>query len=93
MANIQEILTERGNNYGAFPKHAHITQVLKEVMRRAPSWDAMDADQMEALEMVAHKIGRILNGNPNYLDSWVDIAGYITLVIDRLQSDQQPAVK
>lgn len=30
--------------------------------------------------MIQHKIGRILNGDPAYADSWHDIAGYATLV-------------
>lgn len=34
--------------------------------------------------MVAHKIGRILNGDPNYHDSWHDIIGYTKLVADEL---------
>jgi hypothetical protein len=34
--------------------------------------------------MICHKIARILNGDPNYADSWVDIAGYAQLVADRL---------
>ncbi len=41
-------------------------------------------DQVEALEMVCHKIGRIVNGDPDYSDSWHDIAGYAKLVADRL---------
>lgn len=47
-------------------------------------YTSMHADQMEALEMIVHKIGRILNGDPDYSDSWRDIAGYATLVADRL---------
>ena len=43
------------------------------------------ADQIEALDMIFHKIGRIINGDPDYVDSWVDIAGYAKLVADRLQ--------
>ena len=39
--------------------------------------------------MIAHKIGRILNGDPNYLDSWIDIVGYAQLIVDRLHKDQQ----
>jgi len=35
--------------------------------------------------MIFSKIARILNGDPNHLDSWTDIAGYATLVADRLQ--------
>jgi len=34
--------------------------------------------------MNAHKIGRILNGDPNWSDSWHDIAGYAQLVANRL---------
>ena len=49
----------------------------------------LDPDQREALEMIAHKIARIVNGDPNYADSWVDIAGYATLVADRLQGVEQ----
>jgi len=45
-------------------------------------------DQDEALDMIAHKIGRIVNGDPDYEDSWRDIAGYATLVADRLLKDQ-----
>lgn len=44
----------------------------------------LDDDMVEALEMIAHKVGRILNGDPAYSDSWVDIAGYAKLVADRL---------
>lgn len=34
--------------------------------------------------MIVHKIGRILNGDPNYADSWHDIAGYATLIDQQL---------
>jgi hypothetical protein len=43
-------------------------------------------DQREALAMIANKLGRILNGDPNYADSWMDIAGYAKLVADRLEA-------
>jgi len=43
-----------------------------------------EADMREALEMILHKIARILNGNPNYADSWQDIAGYAQLIVKRL---------
>lgn len=45
----------------------------------------MCPDQQEALDMIAHKLGRILNGDPDYADSWADIAGYARLVADRLE--------
>lgn len=83
--DIDATLAERGARYGKFTEHADITQDLKDVMRVTPKWDDLTPDQKESLEMVAHKIGRILNGDPDYADSWVDIAGYAKLVADRLQ--------
>ncbi len=47
-------------------------------------WQTLAPDQREALDMNAHKVARILNGDPDYSDSWRDIAGYATLVADRL---------
>ena len=79
-----EVLVERGNRYGEFINNAKFTHFVKEEMRHAPSWSKMYADQREALDMIAHKIARIVNGDPDYADSWVDIAGYATLVANRL---------
>ena len=44
-------------------------------------------DQWEALEMIVHKMARIVNGNPGKVDHWVDIAGYAKLIADRLQGN------
>ncbi len=84
-SNIQDTLAERGNRYGDFAGHANITQRIKFIMQNTQNWSRLKEDQKESLEMVAHKIGRILNGDPDYDDSWVDIAGYVTLVANRLQ--------
>lgn len=81
---IEQILKERGERYGSFEGHALITQRLKNTMRDSDHWQEMEPDQKEALDMVAHKVGRILNGDPNYLDSWADAIGYLRLVYDRL---------
>ncbi len=84
--DIHQVLSERGKRYGEFSKHANYAQGLKRVMETAPKWaDELLDSQREALEMIAHKIGRILNGDTNYKDSWVDIAGYATLVADKLK--------
>lgn len=87
MTRVDEILTERGARYGVFKDHARITQSMKHDMRvkcGIDKWNSLADDQKEALEMIAHKIGRILNGDPDYADSWQDIAGYAQLVADRL---------
>lgn len=85
LENLEDTLKERGKLYGDFKAHAKITQSIKDAMCDSLNWDFLPPDQKECLEMVAHKIGRILNGNPNYHDSWYDIQGYVKLVADRLE--------
>lgn len=87
--NIDNTLEERGNRYGDFAGHARITQSIKLAMRDSPNWETLSDDKKEALEMVAHKIGRILNGDPYYADSWHDIIGYTRLVEVTLVDSQQ----
>lgn len=82
--DIAEVLEERGSRYGNFKRHAEITQHLQGLIFAYKNRDEYEYDQVEALEMICHKIGRIVNGDPNYADSWIDIAGYAKLVADRL---------
>jgi len=86
---IDDTLTERGKRYGDFAGHARITQNLKRAMQDSHNWEGLSDDKKEALEMVAHKIGRILNGDPEYADSWHDIIGYTRLVEVTLTENSQ----
>ncbi len=85
MADIHTILDDRGAKYGPFESHAEITQKLKATVQSGLGKKVLPADMQEALDMIAHKIGRIVNGDPYHVDSWDDIAGYATLVADRLR--------
>jgi hypothetical protein len=84
-----ETINERAVDYGKFKDGAALMQGMKRLVAdHAAIHDKTFADdQWEALEMILHKIGRIVNGNPDKVDSWVDIAGYATLVADRLQGN------
>jgi hypothetical protein len=85
---LRSILNERGRNYGPFSGHADATQSIKRACQRHLNKnerfdDLSYKDQavvLEALDMIAHKIGRIVNGDPLFKDSWDDIAGYARLV-------------
>lgn len=80
-----EILSQRGSRYGSFMGQAGISQALEDVMRNTGNWTKLAPDQKEALKLIQHKIARILNGDPNYDDSWVDIEGYAKLISNRLR--------
>lgn len=88
MSDVRETLNERGKRYGAFSDHARITQELKRVLIANGCMKKLDDFHREALEMILHKIGRIGNGDPNYDDSWKDIAGYAQLVVDILNNNE-----
>jgi hypothetical protein len=87
MADLNALLEERGKRYGVFADHAMVTISLKYILREYMSerFKLMAPDQQEALDMICHKIGRIICGDPTYIDSWDDIAGYAKLVADRLR--------
>ena len=86
MNDIQNTLIERGNRYGDFETHAAISQELKDVCCKYEKGN-LTASHREALSMIMHKVGRIINGDPNYDDSWRDIAGYATLIVNQLNND------
>lgn len=85
--DVNKVLDERGSRYGKFIGHAEVSCGLKSVIWQALAKrdKKLTNDQQEALDMICHKIGRIVNGDPDYADSWVDIAGYAKLVADRLE--------
>ena len=82
--DIDTTITQRGERYGKFKDGSVIMQDLKNIMRETPNWEGLTPSQREALEMIQHKIGRILNGDPMYDDNWRDICGYSQLVLDEL---------
>ena len=84
---IQEILKEREKTHGDFSVHAAITQAIKSCYKITTAYDRLSSPQRETLDMIAHKIGRILTGNPNTKDHWDDIAGYATLISERIEDD------
>lgn len=77
---LTSTLAERQSSHGEFSVSAIGVQALKETLRNSRNWVALSAMQKESLEMIMHKVGRIINGDPNYIDTWHDISGYATLV-------------
>lgn len=81
---VLHILKERGSRYGDFCANAQVSQNIKKAMRDGSNWKELPLSMKESLEMIAHKIGRIINGDPYYKDSWIDIIGYAELINQEL---------
>jgi len=89
--NIETTLRTRNGTHGPFTGNAGVSQQLQATMRASANWHALDATQREALQIIAHKIGRILSGDPNYADHWHDIGGYARLIEDELLARKELA--
>lgn len=83
MVDIRETLATREGTHGDYGDHADVTQRIKDVIRAARTYGSCSNHERETLDMIAHKIGRIVSGDPHFHDHWHDIAGYATLSADR----------
>ncbi|EIZ87139.1 hypothetical protein WYO_0176 [Methylobacterium sp. GXF4] len=88
--DIKDTLAQRQGTHGEFADNADIMQTLKDAVRARPGWAKLDATKREALDMILHKVGRIVTGNPEEPDHWHDIAGYATLARDRVKKPETP---
>jgi len=79
---VDAILDGRNGIYGSYANVARTSQMLKHFFRSTLAGNGLSLreEQAESLDMIANKLSRILNGDPHYVDSWTDIAGYATLV-------------
>jgi len=88
--SLTDILEDRGASYGDYTSQALVAQRLKRIVHSAQTRADMGAVQRESLDLICTKMSRILTGDPRHVDSWVDIAGYAQLVVDRLRGVEDP---
>lgn len=84
MSKAQDVIESREATHGDYLQQATLAQNIKGLLHSAPGWHLLDADQQEALDMIAVKMSRSLHGNGQEPDHWLDMAGYATLVHNRL---------
>jgi len=71
-----DIINARATTHGDYKLTAAWSQSIKDMFRGSPNWHHMNDGQKEALEMIAVKLARLLNGDPQFPDHWDDLAGY-----------------
>ena len=84
---MNELLASRKSLYGPFRGQAEVAQNIKDAMKISTNWDSLEPYQKEGLEMVAHKIARMLNGSSLYEDNLVDIIGYTQRILECTRED------
>jgi hypothetical protein len=67
----------RDEQHGGMEAVGSVSQQIKQAMRGSRNWSRLTSGHQEALDMVAHKIARVLSGaDPHDPEHWVDVAGY-----------------
>lgn len=77
---IDNVLGERGAEYGSFASVADITLAFQRAAKNSPSWESLDSPAKLGFFMILHKVARCLNGRVTE-DSLVDIQGYAELIL------------
>ena len=72
---LAEVLEQRGKSHGPFRNQFRIAQDIK-LMGRLIS----DPVIREGFDMIATKLSRVVAGDMLAEDTWLDIAGYATLL-------------
>lgn len=81
---VEEILTERGKTHGDFTDNSDVAQDLKDIVRAGKYWHLRTKVEREAIETICSKLARWVSAENYHFDNPKDIAGYSTLVNERL---------
>ena len=85
---IDPPIEARHETHGDYTNTAQVSQHLKTTIRNARNWARLSNDKRESLDMIMTKVARIMSGEPNEPDHWLDIEGYAKLARERLIETQ-----
>lgn len=85
--DVRATLVSHRGSHGDFAECARVSQEILRVLRTGSRWGDLTDPQVEAIQMIAHKLHRIVCGDPSVVDHWHDIAGYAVLA-ERCTGDE-----
>lgn len=88
---IGDVLATRKSSYGDYADNARVTQAVMDILMTGANSGAMNAMHKEGIHMIVHKLSRIVNGDPDFHDSWDDIGGYARCVSERIPNKKGQA--
>jgi hypothetical protein len=83
---VDKILAERPSKHGEFEENSRATWEIMRALQGERNWPTLTDPEKHALYMIAHKMARVMAGDAKCEDHWDDIAGYATLVAERLRT-------
>lgn len=83
LAHVVKLTTEDRNiTHGDPIAQFETAQQLKDELARGPRWMDLNAVQRECLEQICTKLSRAVHGDPNHLDTYLDIIGYASIAVE-----------
>lgn len=89
----EEIMEQRGEIYGSYTKICQIAESIETSLRSGESWPMLRPEQKQSLKMMAHKMARVVCGNTQYRDNWLDMSGYAELVVKEIDRRVEANIK
>jgi hypothetical protein len=72
-----KMIPNRDEQHGGMEAVGSLSQSMKIPIHHGANWYLLTPGEQEALDMIAHKIARILSGaDPHDPQHWEDVAGY-----------------
>ena len=84
---LDEILAEREARYGDYRHVANVSKKIHKAIKKNMS-KGQPAYISDAIWQISSRLGRISCGDPMYTDTWMDIAGFCTRVIQLINEDR-----
>lgn len=86
------LLAARAATHGDFRECAGVSQQILRTLSMGSRWRDLSDVHRESLQMIAHKLHRIVCGDPMVADHWDDLAGYAKLVSRYVNEERERAV-
>lgn len=85
--DLPESVPDRQASHGGYASYCHAVAAISAAVACSlvkPLGHVAD----ESLNMIIRKVARITTGDPNFVDHWLDIAGYATRMAEHLQTSK-----
>ena len=86
-------IPNRDEQHGGLEAVGLLAQNMKGTLRAGANWHRLTPAQREALDMMMHKVARILSGDSQLRDHWLDAAGYPLCIARMMEEGCEEGVK
>ena len=84
----EKLIATRHATHGVYRHVCELDQATQKAWRNSQNWEHLTDVQRCSLQMISHKIARILSGDPFFDDHWKDCSTYAELARRSLEEEK-----